>query len=292
MRYITPLRYPGGKSKLVAFIKCLLQANALVGGEYFEPYAGGASVALHLLFNQYVNQVHINDLSRSVYSFWWAVLQDTEGLCKLINDTPITMESWLNQKAIQSNPSAHSTLELGFSTFFLNRTNRSGIISSGGVIGGKDQQGEWHLDARFNKPNLITRITTIGQLKDRISLYNEDAQRVLEKVVPKLPRKSFIYLDPPYYSKGRRLYDNNYQHAEHEAIAAYVRQMDRKWMVSYDNSPEVVKLYSGCRYIEYELSYTANTRSSGSEIMFFSNDLTLPPINASTRLKLTNVNSA
>lgn len=288
MRYISPLRYPGGKSKLSAFIKLLLKANDLLGGHYVEPYAGGASVALELLFSNYVDHIHINDLSKSVYSFWWAVLEDTENLCQLIRDTPVTMESWLQQKTIQLSPSKFTTLEMGFSTFFLNRTNRSGIISSGGVIGGKQQQGDWRLDARYNKPNLILRIKAIAQHKTKISLYNRDAKDVLETVIPGLPERSFVYLDPPYYSKSRRLYDNNYQPRDHEIIAEHVSQLRRKWMVSYDNLPEVIKLYSGFRYIPYKLSYTANSRSSGSEVMFLSDDLIIPFVANPTKPQVPN----
>lgn len=286
MRYITPLRYPGGKSKLSPFIKALLEYNDLVGGRYVEPYAGGAGVALDLLFSDYVDHIYINDLSRSVYSFWWSLLEDTENLCALIHNTPITMESWHRQKHIQLNPLDCSTLELGFSTFFLNRTNRSGIIHSGGVVGGKSQQGTWHLDARYNKTNLVARIEAIANKKARISIYNCDAGEFIETFKSWLPENSLVYLDPPYYSKSRRLYDNNYQPADHAIIREKVRQMDQRWMVSYDNHPEVLALYQEFRHMSIQLSYTANNRSVGSEVVFFSEELDIPSYSSPTKFRI------
>jgi DNA adenine methylase len=79
----TPLRYPGGKGKLAAYLKSIIEANRLHDGEYVEPYAGGAAIAFELLFQEYVSRIHINDLSRPIFSFWQAVLNDTNELCRL-----------------------------------------------------------------------------------------------------------------------------------------------------------------------------------------------------------------
>lgn len=285
MRYTTPLRYPGGKSKLANFIKLAFEANDLLGGHYAEPYAGGASVAFSLLFYGYASHIHINDLSKSVYAFWHSVLIDADELCRLIFDTPVTMNYWRQQKLVQENPNEHSSLELGFSTFFLNRTNRSGIIT-GGVIGGKDQDGDWSLDARYNKPALISRIEKISRYKDQISLYNQDATQFIARVVPKLSKKSLIYLDPPYYSKGRRLYENHYQHDDHVVIAGRVAQIKQNWIVSYDDTPEIRKLYRGYRKLPYQLSYSANDRYKGAEILFFGDDLAVPKVENPAKVKL------
>jgi len=134
--YHSPLRYPGGKTKLTEYVKALFRHNGLMGGHYVEPYAGGASIALELVIQEFADHVHINDLDPSVWSFWKSVLDETDALCSLIADTPITMATWTEQREIQKNKDTASTLQLGFSTFFLNRTNRSGILKAG-VIGGK-----------------------------------------------------------------------------------------------------------------------------------------------------------
>ena len=172
-QFNTPLRYPGGKGRLAQFVADLIEANGLSGCHYVEPYAGGAGIAISLLYLEYASHVHLNDLNRSVYAVWRSVLDEPDALCRLVRDTPITMEEWHKQRSVQKAEQA-STLELGFSTFFLNRTNRSGIIQAG-VIGGKNQTGTWKIDARFNKAELARRIEKIARHKPRISLYNKDS---------------------------------------------------------------------------------------------------------------------
>ena len=204
MRYLTPLRYPGGKSKLANFASLVFEENNLIKGHYVEPYAGGAGIALHLLFSGHASHIHINDLNKSIYAFWQVLLEETDNMCRLIYDTPVNIDNWFRQKEVQAHPERHSLLELGFSTFFLNRTNRSGIIS-GGVIGGKNQDGPWKLDARYNKTNLISRIERVSRVSDHITLYNQDAAEFITEVIPTLPLRSIVYLDPPYYAKGHDL---------------------------------------------------------------------------------------
>lgn len=288
MRYATPLRYPGGKGKLTSFIKLIFDKNDLLDGHYAEPYAGGAAVALSLLFEEYAAHVHINDIDPSVYAFWHSVVYDTEKLCQLIRATNVSMAEWRRQKAIQNHKNQASLLELGFSTFFLNRTNRSGIIKGGGVIGGNDQTGKWKIDARFNKQALVERIEQIASFRDRISIYNLDAANFLKSVVPKLPKKSLLYLDPPYFVKGHRLYANFYRADDHAAVARQVASLDRPWMVSYDNAIEIKKIYRQYRKREYGLDYSAGSVYRGAEVMFFSPDLKIPRLSNPTGLAVSN----
>jgi len=278
MEYLTPLRYPGGKSKLSNFMKLVLKENNLIGGHYAEPYAGGAGIAFHLLFAGYASHIHINDINKSIYSFWHVVLFDTDNMCRLIFDTPVDMDNWCRQKEVQAHPERYSILELGFSTFFLNRTNRSGIIS-GGVIGGKGQQGVWKLDARYNKTGLISRIEKISRFSDDISVYNLDAAQFITGIVPKLSTQSMIYLDPPYYNKGSDLYENHYKYDDHIAISNLVDNISSKWIISYDNTLEIRELYQQYQSILYELNYSAADHHKGAEIMFFSDNLLIPATN-------------
>lgn len=285
MRFNTPLRYPGGKGKLTDFIKLVFEQNDLLDGHYIEPYAGGAGIALTLLLHSYASCIHLNDLNPAVHAFWRAVLDDPEALCKKIHDTPVTMDEWHKQKAILSNPAGYSPLDVAFSTFFLNRTNRSGIIL-GGVIGGKSQEGDWKLNARFNKKDLITRIERIAMYRSRIHLYNLDAAKLITDVLPTLPKKSLVYLDPPYYVKGKGLYQNHYLHDDHIAIAKLVKKdIKLPWIVSYDHAPEIVGMYKGCPTIEYGINYSAQERYKGAEVMFFSAKLKVPDIKNPADLK-------
>jgi DNA adenine methylase len=285
MYFNTPLRYPGGKAKLTNFIKLVFEQNNLLDGHYCEPYAGGAGIALNLLVLEYVSCVHLNDLDPAVFAFWHSVINSPDELCKKIRDVKVNMVEWHKQKAIQTKPEDSSLLELGFSTFFLNRANRSGILT-GGVIGGKNQDGEWKIDARFNKVELCRRIENIARFRSRIRLYNLDAADLIKGVMPSLPKNTLVYLDPPYYEKADRLYKNFYKHDDHAAIAKLVEEKIKvPWIVSYDHRPEIVKMYKGFPKIIYGMNYSAADSYKGSEVMFFSKRISIPDEENPAKLK-------
>lgn len=286
MRFSTPLRYPGGKGKLTDFLKLVFVQNDLQKGHYVEPYAGGAGIAINLLLDGYVSCIHLNDLNQFIYTFWRVLLDDPDGLLKRIYDTNVTMDEWYRQKAIFTDPSNHTPLDIAFSTFFLNRTNRSGIIW-GGVIGGKSQSGQWKLDARYNKSDLINRIEKISLHSSNIRLYNLDAKQLITEVLPLLPQETLIYLDPPYYVKGKGLYQNHYLHYDHVAMAKLVTEkIMQPWIVSYDHAPEIVRMYEGCPTIQYGINYSAQDRYKGAEVMFFSDGLLIPDVRNPVNLKV------
>ncbi|HBO1815938.1 DNA adenine methylase [Pseudomonas chengduensis] len=289
MYAVSPLRYPGAKWRLEKFIHSILLRNNLEGCHYAEPFAGGASLAISLLLRNFVSDIHLNDLDRSIFSFWKCVLSNTEEFIEKIECTPVTIDSWLQQKDIQNNKETATEAELGFSTFFLNRTNRSGILTAG-VIGGKNQNGKWKIDARYNKKNLIQRITTISREKNRVHLYQKDAIDFILTDGNQLPSKSFIYLDPPYYVKGQDLYLNAYQRSDHLQLAnAVLKELNRPWMVSYDNVSEIRDLFAEAKTTEepYQLPYSASLERKGKEIFFLSPKLITEKelIHTSTRNK-------
>lgn len=260
---------------MVDYLKQLLEVNDLCGGTYIEPYAGGASVALSLLFSKHASKIKINDIDRSIYAFWHSVLNETDALCRMISDTPVTMDVWQAQHELQKHKDEVDLLELGFSTFFLNRTNRSGILN-GGVIGGKNQDGNFKMDARFNKADLIERIERVAGYADLIELTSIDAVELIKHYKRTPPQKTFCYLDPPYYVKGRDLYLNYYNDDDHRAIAQAIKKYKGKWIISYDAVPFLKDLYKDYRQQEYYLSYSAGNPSKGKELMVYSNGLVLP----------------
>lgn len=268
MKLDSPLRYPGGKGRLAPFFMDLLEGEGLTGGWYCEPYAGGAGLALALLFGEYVQSVHINDLSPAIHAFWKCALEQTDDLVRLIRDTPITVGEWKRQREVHRSPSDHDTLELGFATFFLNRTSRSGIIGSGGVIGGLEQTGKWKIDARFPRDGLIRRIERVADYGNRIQVTGLDAAEFLVQIVPTLGNTGLVYLDPPYFEKGERLYEKSYGPDDHEAIAALVKNLPCPWVVTYDDVPEIREMYQGEAVLNYELDYSAARRRIGREVMF------------------------
>lgn len=271
----SPLRYPGGKGKVTNFVKLVMIDNDLVGSEYVEPYAGGASVALTLLFEQYATHIHINDLDRSVAAFWRMVLDRTDELTAKIAKAKVNMDERRRQQAVQD-ATDPDDLELAFSTFYLNRTSRSGIIR-GGVIGGADQTGKWKIDARFNRDDLIKRIERIARFRNRITVTQVDAARLIAERLPQIP-SPFVYLDPPYFVKGEGLYQNFYGPSDHAEIERLVRELKAPWIVSYDAAPEIIDLYGRARTLRYGLRYSAQQRYLGSEVMFFSPGLVVPDV--------------
>ena len=273
----TPLRYPGGKAAFAPFIARVMESYGLTGGHYLEPYAGGAGVALELLFHGHASHVHINDLDPAIYSFWMAVTQESHALLDLLHSTPVNIEQWFKWRSVLRGETTASLVERGFATLFMNRTNRSGILK-GGVIGGKEQSGAYKLDARFKKDVLAARIQKIAQHANSITVHSEDALTLLNRCDDLLPQRSLIYLDPPYYVKGRGLYRNFYEHDDHVAIAQTLQSQSfaRPWVVSYDNTDEIREMYQLSQGLSYGLNYTAQKRYVGSEVMFFSHQLGVP----------------
>lgn len=273
--FVSPLRYPGGKGRLGPWIASLLKANHLEGGCYVEPYAGGAGVAMYLLLRKHVRRIVINDADPVVYAFWRTIVQEPEALIHEIQTRSPTMETRAFAKDVLANMGAHSTSEIAFATFFLNRTSRSGILN-GGVIGGKTQSGKYKIDARYNRPDLIARVQAIAAERQHIQVYGLDAVYFLNKVDPKLPKKSLIYLDPPYYLKGSQLYRNFYEHDDHIDVAAVAKGLTHPTLITYDDAPEIRKIYKGMKSTLLSLHYSTHTeRPLTSEVMFYAG-LTLP----------------
>jgi DNA adenine methylase len=279
----SPLRYPGGKGKLARFIAKLVRENSLSDGVYAEPYAGGAAIAWELLLTGVVRRVEVNDINRPVYSFWKSVLNETEQLLKLVKDTPVSLESWDKHKKVIMNPSGEDDISVGFAMFFLNRTNRSGILN-GGVIGGRKQEGQWKIDARYNKVELASRIERIAMCRHHIRVSNQDALQYLRDGKDRWGKRTLVYLDPPYYEKGSHLYYDYYRNDDHQDVSECIRSMDSvSWIVSYDDVLPIQNLYSFCQSLQYTIGYSARNILQGREAMFFSDNLAVPSATGSMR---------
>jgi DNA adenine methylase len=253
----------------------IIALNRLEGCHYVEAYAGGGSLALSLLFKGLVAEVHLNDLDDAVYAFWHSVLGRNREFLQMVDLAPVTPEEWRKQKAIYGKGRSAGTFALGFATFFLNRTSHSGILNAG-MIGGKEQKGEWKLDARFNREELHRRIARIGSYRARIHLSRCDALSFLRN--HDMPRRTLLYLDPPYYRSGRDLYLNAYKPADHAAVRQFIRTLVVPWIVSYDDVPEIRRLYRGVRSRSLELIHTAREARQGKERLFFSAGLKIPTV--------------
>lgn len=273
--FLSPLRYPGGKGALGKFLSTLVASNDLLGKPYYELYAGGAGAALYLLMNGIVNKIHINDADRRIYAFWYCVLNNTDALLKKIDSTETSIDEWKKQRIIYESERFSDIMELGFATFFLNRTSRSGILYKSGPIGGIQQDGNYTIGVRFNKENLKKRIIKISSRKKDIILTNEKAETLLTNGM--IEKNSFTYLDPPYYNKGKKLYLNNYTPNQHIHLSEILRQTRLDyWLVSYDNTEPIRQFYSDFRLSTFELNYSLQNKRQGSELLIFSDALKLP----------------
>jgi DNA adenine methylase len=272
---VSPLRYPGGKAKLFPFFAGLIQQNNLFGCTYFEPYAGGAGLALKLLSGGFVQKIVLNDLDEAVWSFWHSALEHNDELCRLIATVPLTIDEWRKQRAIWDSKDLSDPLSLGFATFFLNRTNRSGIIEGAGPIGGYAQEGQWRIDARFDPEKQAESIRTLLPFRSRITMRNLDALDFVDTCLD--TPNSLTYLDPPYYVKGSKLYRNSYVHSDHVKIMqAMEKARGANWVVSYDDVPQIREIYQDFDPITYNLNYSAGRKSVGSEVIYLSDSLAAP----------------
>ncbi len=273
--FYSPLRYPGGKNKLSKFIAQLCLENN-INSNYVEPYAWGASVALYLLIEKKVKTITINDFDLSIYAFWYSVLNNTDSLCYLIEQTEINIENWRKAKEIQRNKNNADYLSLWFSTLYLNRTNISGIINAW-VIGGIEQNWNYKMNCRFNKIDIIKKIRKIAEHKDNIVLYNMDAVELIRMLKKKNTTNMIFYFDPPYYLKGSSLYLNHYNEQQHIDVANEIMKIKNKsWIVSYDNTPEIESIYSwvpSTHIKKYSFNHSAYKAKEGKEILFFSENI-------------------
>ena len=271
MRYHhSPLRYPGGKSFLFPLFDRLLGETNMTDIVYVEPFAGGAGAALALLLRDKVSSIVINDFDRAIYSFWKSAVAESERFIDTIHSTPVAIPEWKKQKAIYQDRRS-KRFELGFATFFLNRTNRSGFLA-GAPIGGMDQKGKWKLTARYNKEGLAARIEKLQPHRDRIKITNRDGVELLDSYLKN--EHAFMYLDPPYYDKGATLYMNHYRESDHELLARKLNaNASANWILTYDNNPVIRSLYRRRRKQSFSLNYNAYESRVGRELFIMSDTM-------------------
>lgn len=276
--FYSPLRYPGGKGKLEPFMELLIKQTGHVGGTYVEPFAGGAGIALELLKKGIVNEIVINDLDKGIYSFWRAILTETDRFINDIRNVELTIDEWNRQREILNNCNRYS-YDLGFAVFYLNRTNRSGIIK-GSVIGGIEQSGNWRMDVRFNREALIERIIKIANQKKYIHLYNKDVNSFIQNYLPKYQQNAFVYFDPPYFGKGKQLYLNFFSYDDHVRIERMIdNQVNCDWVITYDDVQEIADIYQNHIFRRFDLKYSAAVKRKASEIIIFRRQNMIPTDN-------------
>lgn len=275
----SPLRYPGGKACIFDMTKDILVGHNLDGWQYAEPYAGGCGLALSLLFDGVVSKLHLNDIDPSIATFWENLIFHTDELADRVENVTFTIEEWRKQKQIQKEKLTANPIDLAFSTLYLNRTNRSGIIKAG-VIGGLAQTGNYKMDCRFNKADIISKIYAIAKRQSDIFIYNLDAIDFIHQLESQ--ENLVLMIDPPYYNKGQTLYANFYRHDDHAKIADVLTNTTLPWILTYDNTPEIIELYQDFNQYSFNINYSVAKKRVGSELL-----ITSPIFNQLTHHRLT-----
>jgi Site-specific DNA methylase len=268
----SPLRYPGGKAAIADFFASVLSANEIgQNGVYCEPYAGGAGVALTLLLTDKVERIIINDYDECIAAFWRSMLRETQRFVDAIRDCDVSMETWKKQREIYDRRAGYDEFTLGFATFFLNRCNRAGILPKAGPIGGVKQNGRYTIAARFKKEVLIARIEQIAKVSERIKFENLDAISFLKRLQKfSASSRLFVYLDPPYYVRGKELYFNYYHKENHLELSKYMSDFTtHKWIMTYDNCQDIRKMYRGrgFKIVELPIRYSMQKVRKDKEIL-------------------------
>lgn len=265
-RYLSPLRYPGGKARLARYVGTLISGQPTTASRYVEPFAGGAGVALRMLVDEYVDEVVLNDLNPGIAAFWRCVFFDTARLVERVETCDVDIDEWQRQGVVYGSGSA-SDLDLGFATFFLNRTNRSGILDAR-PIGGLEQTGKWKIDARFDRVRLVRRIELLARYASRVAICEEDGIDLIARYLE--DSRSFIYADPPYLVQGDELYLDNLVWQDHQRLASLLGAAPDNWLLTYDADPRIVDdLYLGLRCAEFTTSHTVATQHVGREYAVF-----------------------
>uniref|UniRef100_A0AAU2A2X4 site-specific DNA-methyltransferase (adenine-specific) n=1 Tax=Streptomyces sp. NBC_00093 TaxID=2975649 RepID=A0AAU2A2X4_9ACTN len=277
MRYISPLRYPGGKARLAPYISHILARQRPRPHSYAEAFAGGAGAALRLLVDEEVDHIYINDLDPGISALWRCIFHETEQLARKVEHEEVSIDAWRHHSEIYRNPTRKSDIDLGFATFFLNRCNRSGILRAR-PIGGLEQDGKWKIDARFNREALASRIRKLGEYSNRVSLSELDARSFIRQLEPK-SAEILLYVDPPYLVQGDRLYLDSLDQDDHKQLASLLKQTSLRWLLTYDADRRVTEeLYKGLRCVEFNILHTAQIQRMGAEYAIFGNELILPEV--------------
>lgn len=279
---LSPLRYPGGKRRLVPYVAAALEVNELEPELFVEPFAGGASVALELLATGQVKSIGLAERDPYVAAFWNTVFFDSDWLCRQVETLDVSLTSWERIKKGRYT----TTRSRALACLFLNRTSFNGTLHRrAGPIGGKAQTSDYKIDCRFPRERLVRRIKTCARFAGQVAFVKEtDALTAVAEARREFKGKEvFFYFDPPFWAKSDQLYRYSFTEADHKRLATALRYLKDPYLLSYDAAPEVEKLYKShadAAIEEVELLYTATQRTAEVELVITNLDY----VPADTRL--------
>lgn len=244
-KFITPLRYPGGKSRV---------AKELVGyfptfSSYREPFIGGGSVFLETKSTLPEKTYWINDLNQNLISFWIKTKNDLDNL---VNEISSLKNQFSNDgrglyEHLRNGYASNDTLKRAARFFILNRITFSGLTDSGGY-------SEESFKKRFTESSL-EKLFLSSKLLNEVEITNLDYSTLLSEA----GQDVFIFLDPPYFSqKDSKLYGesgNLHTDFRHDVFASEVLNCKHKWMITYDDSHYIRDLFQGNYFYDWDIQY-------------------------------------
>lgn len=268
MATVTPFRYPGSKNKLMPILMEHIDKMDNQGS-FVDAFVGGGSVLLEVASKYPEVQLYANDKDYWIYCFWKIVagtdFSKLDMLLRLMEAHP-TLELFYKLREEQT----MDEIRCAYKAIFFNRTTFSGILYSG-PIGGKEQKSKYTVDCRYNYKKLKTKILNCHKLlTGRTQVDNQDVATYDILTQTNLS----AYLDPPYYVKGNVLYIETMKPEEHQALAKCLDARSN-WVLSYDDCPEVRKLYQSKRIIDLAARYCINGKKNNWE---HKNELVILPL--------------
>ncbi|MED3575884.1 DNA adenine methylase [Cytobacillus praedii] len=235
-KQLSPFRYPGGKSKIINFLYSYLQPEK--SKILISPFAGGGSFELSMLEAGVVDKLHLNDLDFGVYAVWWVMKHMPFSLIdRLLTSKPNHSEFFIAQALIKSNFRGADKVEAAWATLLVNRLAYSGI-SKANPLGGKKGKKE-DLLSRWNPEKLIKKIERIHSMSDQIEITNENTVSLIEEKY--WLDNTTIFIDPPYFFKGKDLYQYYFTDENHLELAYLLDNLHREFpcadiLLTYDYS--------------------------------------------------------
>jgi DNA adenine methylase len=250
----SPLRYPGGKSRSVDLISTIIPEF----DEFREPFVGGGSIFIYAKQRFPNKKFWINDLYFELFKFWEMTQKDVDALIDKVyewrNKFPIGKEL---HKFLNENLANFNDLERGAAFFIYNRITFSGTSLSGGF-------SEGAFTGRFTESS-IQRLNQFAKVINGSTITNLD----YEELVKREGENVFLFLDPPYYSATKSaLYGKNgsmHKSFDHERFAKNMKNCNHKWLITYDDSEYIRKLFSFANIMPWELMYGMRNVVVGSD---------------------------
>lgn len=271
----SPFRYPGSKHALTEYVMRFMAANGIKAPDFYEPFAGGASLSLGLLEQDAVARVHWVEKDPLVYAFWKCVKRCPGELCDRLWRLDVSLATWKRFQRFRAADAydRYPLLDLAVAGIFFNRANFSGVMGAK-PIGGMSQSSAYSIDCRWNIESLVTRICGVAVYGSRIRVSRGDAIAFLRRqratiLAQHRKRQALVYLDPPYYLQGWKLYRYHFNDRDHERLADHLNRCGLPWLVSYDDHQYIRRLFSGPnrQVLPINLQYTVRSNRRADELL-------------------------